>query len=119
MQISTIIAEIEQFAPTQYQEDYDNSGLIVGSINTEVESCLVCLDVTEEIIQEAIKKECKLIISHHPIVFSGLKKITGKTYTERIIIEAIKHNIAIYAVQTNFRFRFRRSKFQDGRKAKP
>lgn len=91
----------ENLAPLSLQESYDNSGLIVGNSNSEVSTVLVTLDVTEEIIEEAIKKQAQLIVAHHPIVFSGLKKITGKNYVERTIIKAIKNDIAIYAAHTN------------------
>eukprot|EP01132_Coremiostelium_polycephalum_P011465 gene11465-14047_t len=92
---------LESYAPLNYQEDYDNSGLIVGEADQEIHSALVALDCTEEIIDEAIVHNCNLIITHHPIVFKGLKKLTGKTYIERVVIKAIKHNIALYAIHTN------------------
>ncbi len=99
--IVEIIKVLEQLAPATYQEDYDNSGLIVGNISTEVKSILVCLDTTEEVIAEAIQLGANLIIAHHPILFKGLKKITGKTYVERVLIQAIQNDIAIYAIHTN------------------
>ncbi len=99
--IGKIISIIEDFAPLQYQESYDNSGLIIGNPNDLVDSALTCIDVTEKILEEAIVEGHKLIISHHPLVFKGLKRITGKTATERIVSKAIKHNIAIYAAHTN------------------
>ncbi|MBV6485562.1 MAG: GTP cyclohydrolase 1 type 2 [Flavobacteriales bacterium] len=101
MRIADIIKIIEDFAPLSYQENYDNAGLIVGDRSNIVSGVLICLDSTEEVINEAINKKCNLVIAHHPIVFSGLKKITGKTYIERTIIKAIKHDIAIYAAHTN------------------
>lgn len=101
MKIFEITSFLEQIAPLAYQESYDNSGLIVGDLNTEITQALVSLDCTEAIIGEAIARNCNLIISHHPIVFSGLKKITGKNYVERVIIKAIQNNIAIYAIHTN------------------
>ena len=91
----------EKLAPLSLQESYDNAGLIVGDANTEISSVLVALDVTEEVVNEAINKKAQLIIAHHPIIFSGLKKITGKNYVERTIIKAIKNDIAIYAAHTN------------------
>ena len=91
----------ENIAPLSLQESYDNAGLIVGNANAEISSVLVTLDVTEEIIDEAINKKAQLIVAHHPIIFSGLKKITGKNYVERTIIKAIKNDIAIYAAHTN------------------
>ena len=101
MKIKEIIAYLESLAPLSSQASYDNCGLIVGNSETEITSTLICLDSTEAIVDEAIEKGCNLIIAHHPIVFSGLKKITGKTYIERTIIKAIQNNIAIYAIHTN------------------
>lgn len=99
--IKEVISELEKKAPLFYQENYDNSGLIIGSKNTEVTGVLLSLDCTEDIVQEAIDKKCNLIISHHPIVFSGLKKINGNNYVERVVIKAIQNNIALYACHTN------------------
>ncbi len=93
---------LEKFSPLSLQESYDNSGLITGDINTEITTVLVTLDVTEKVVEEAIQKKAQLILAHHPIVFSGLKKFTGKNYVERTIIKAIKNDIAIYAAHTNF-----------------
>lgn len=101
MKISEIIAHLEEWAPPSLQESYDNSGLIVGSPLTDVTGVLVALDCTEAIVEEAIAKGCNLVVAHHPIVFSGLKKFTGKNYVERTVIAAIKNNIAIYAIHTN------------------
>ncbi len=92
---------LETFAPLVLQESYDNAGLITGDINSEIKSILVTLDVTEKVVEEAIQKKAQLIVAHHPIIFSGLKKITGKNYVERTIIKAIKNDIAIYAAHTN------------------
>ncbi|MBW6484083.1 MAG: Nif3-like dinuclear metal center hexameric protein [Vicingaceae bacterium] len=101
MNIKEITTLLEKFAPLSLQENYDNAGLIVGSATDEVSGILICLDSTEEIVDEAIEKNCNLIIAHHPIIFSGLKKLNGKNYIERTIIKAIKNNIAIYAAHTN------------------
>jgi dinuclear metal center YbgI/SA1388 family protein len=101
MKISEIINCIEETAPLCYQESYDNAGLIIGNKNDEVNSCLICLDVTEEVLDEAIKMKCELVIAHHPMIFSGIKKINGNNLTERLIIKAIKQDIAIYAAHTN------------------
>ncbi|TKC12670.1 Nif3-like dinuclear metal center hexameric protein [Pedobacter polaris] len=101
MKLSEITNFLEKIAPLNYQEDYDNSGLIVGSGNDEVNAALVALDCTEQIVDEAIAKNCNLIITHHPIVFKGLKKFNGKTYVERVVLKAIKNNIALYAIHTN------------------
>jgi dinuclear metal center YbgI/SA1388 family protein len=101
LKVKEIIAVLESFAPPSLQESYDNAGLITGNPEMEVSGALLCLDSTEAVIAEAIATGYNLIIAHHPIVFSGLKKITGKTYVERVIISAIKNNIAIYAAHTN------------------
>lgn len=101
MKIKDITNYLNSIAPLQIQESYDNAGLIVGNMNQEVTGVLVCLDSIEEIIDEAMSKGCNLIVAHHPIVFSGLKKFTGKNYIERCIIKAIKNDIAIYACHTN------------------
>lgn len=101
MIIKDITDFIENLAPVQLQETYDNAGLIIGDKNTEINQILVCLDVTENIVDEAIEKKCQLIISHHPLIFKGIKKINGNNSIEKIIIKAIKNNIAIYAVHTN------------------
>jgi dinuclear metal center YbgI/SA1388 family protein len=101
MKIDYVIKVIEQFAPPAYQESYDNSGLIIGDADAEVTGALICLDSTEEVIDEAIRKNCNLILAHHPIIFSGLKKISNRNYIGRTIIKAIQNNIAIYAAHTN------------------
>ncbi|MBC7567508.1 MAG: Nif3-like dinuclear metal center hexameric protein, partial [Pedobacter sp.] len=101
MRLSVLIKFLEEFAPPNYQEDYDNSGLLIGQPEQELVAALVALDCTEAIVDEAIENNCNLIITHHPIVFKGLKKITGKTYVERVVLKAIKNNIALYAIHTN------------------
>lgn len=101
MYIKDVIDYLESWAPKAYQESYDNSGLIVGDKNQAVSGVLVCLDSTEDVVQEAVDKNCNLVVAHHPIIFSGLKSLTGKNYIERTIIKAIKHDIAIYAIHTN------------------
>ena len=101
MKLKTIVEELESFAPKSFQESYDNSGLIVGSVEMEVKKVLFCLDSTEEVVEEAIEKGANLIVAHHPIVFTGLKSFTGKNYIERTVIKAIKNDIAIYAIHTN------------------
>ena len=99
--LQEIIDALEDFAPLHYQESYDNSGLIVGDRLCDVQNALLTLDCTEAVIDEAIEKNIQLIIAHHPIVFTGLKSLTGKNYIEKVIIKAIKHDIAIYAAHTN------------------
>ena len=101
MNLSQLTAFLESMAPLAYQEDYDNAGLIVGDPRREISKALLSLGCTEEVVEEAIAKGCELIIAHHPIVFRGLKKLTGKTYVERTVIKAIKHDIALYAIHTN------------------
>ena len=102
MKIKDITDYLETIAPLHYQENYDNSGLIVGDKNAPVKKILITLDAIEEVVDEAIKEKCQLIIAHHPIVFGGLKKLNGKNYIERVVIKAIKNNIAIYAIHTNY-----------------
>lgn len=101
MRISEIISYLEELAPPSLQESYDNSGLLIGSYTTEVDKALVCLDVTEEVIEEAVMQGCGLVIAHHPLIFSGLKRLNGANYVERTVIKAIKNNIAVYAIHTN------------------
>lgn len=101
MKLKEITSHLESIAPLAYQESYDNAGLICGNQDMDITGAVICLDSTEAVIDEAIANKCNLIIAHHPIVFSGLKKFTGKNYVERIIIKAIQNNIAIYAAHTN------------------
>ena len=101
MKIADIINALEQLAPLSLQEDYDNAGLITGNYNIECKGILCSLDATEEIVEEAKARNCNLIVAHHPVIFKGLKKITGRNYVEKAIIAAIKNDIAIYAIHTN------------------
>jgi dinuclear metal center YbgI/SA1388 family protein len=101
MKIKDITQFLETIAHPFYQEGYDNAGLIVGDPMTEITGVLVCLDSIETIIDEAVERGCNLLVAHHPIVFKGLKRFTGKNYVERTIIKAIKNDIAIYAIHTN------------------
>jgi dinuclear metal center YbgI/SA1388 family protein len=101
MKIIDLISAIEVFAAPELQEEYDNAGLITGNSDWECYGVLCCLDVTIEVIREAKAKNCNLIISHHPVIFRGLKRINGKNYVENTIIEAIKNDIALYAAHTN------------------
>ena len=100
MQIKEILNYIEELAPLSYAESFDNVGLLVGDKNKEVTNVLVTLDTLEATVDEAIAKNCNLIVSFHPILFSGLKSITGKNYVERTLLKAIKNDIAIYAIHT-------------------
>lgn len=99
--IKDIITHLEALAPLAYQENYDNAGLITGDASAEIKGAICCLDATEEVIDEAVQKGCNLVVAHHPIVFRGLKKLTGRNYVERVVIKAIKHDVAIYAIHTN------------------
>src|SRR6195952_1232275 len=101
MKIAEIITCLESIAHPSLQEPYDNAGLITGQGGWDCSGAIISLDATEEVIQEAIEKKCNLVIAHHPIVFKGLKQITGKNYVEKTIITAIKNDIAIYAIHTN------------------
>ena len=101
MKVVDIIRTLEEWAPKQHQESYDNSGLICGNPESVVTSVLCSLDCTEEVVEEAANKGCGMIIAHHPIVFSGLKSLTGKDYVERTVITAIQKGVAIYAIHTN------------------
>ena len=101
MKIQDIISFLETLAPVSLQESYDNAGLLTGNANWMCTGIITTLDSTEAVIEEAIVKKCNLIVAHHPIIFSGLKKITGKNYVEKTIIKAIKNDIAIYAIHTN------------------
>ena len=101
MKIKEVLSYLESKCPLAYQESYDNCGLIAGDAEQTIAGALLCLDSTEDVVKEAIKLKCNLIIAHHPILFSPVKKLTGKTYAERVIIAAIKHNICIYAMHTN------------------
>ena len=101
MKVQEIIAFLETIAPASLQESYDNAGLITGDTQWDCSGVITTLDVTEAVVLEAIEKKCNLIVAHHPIIFRGLKKITGKNYVEKTVIAAIKNDIAIYAIHTN------------------
>jgi dinuclear metal center YbgI/SA1388 family protein len=101
MRLKEIITYLDSMIPLSFQEDYDNSGLQVGDPEKEVESAILTLDVTEYVVDEAIENGCDLIISHHPVIFTGIKRLTGKTFTEKIILKAVQNSIAIYSAHTN------------------
>ena len=101
MRIKEITAELERFAPLSLQEEYDNAGLLIGNDNEEVNKALICLDLTDEVLDEAKQHECKLIISHHPLIFGGIRRLNGNDPVERLVIKAIQNNIAVYAIHTN------------------
>jgi dinuclear metal center YbgI/SA1388 family protein len=100
MTIRDIANCIEDFAPLNYAEGFDNVGLLIGNYATKVSGIIVTLDTLENVVDEAIERNCNLIVSFHPIIFSGLKKINGANYVERVILKAIKNDIAIYAMHT-------------------
>lgn len=100
-QLKELIRSLEQLAPPIYQESYDNAGLIVGNPTSEIEGVMTCLDATEAVLEEAIAKNCNVVVAHHPIVFKGLKSFTGQNYVERVVMKAIKQDIALYAIHTN------------------
>ncbi len=101
MQISKIINFLETIAPLSIQESYDNAGLITGTPEWDCTGAMISLDITEDVIDEALKNNCNLLIAHHPIIFKGLKRITGNEHVGRNIIRAIKNDLAIYAIHTN------------------
>lgn len=101
VKVKDIATVIEEFAPKELQESYDNAGLQVGDPEAEVSGVLLCLDVTEDVLKEAQERECNLIISHHPLIFKGLKSLTGATATQRLVIEALKKGTAVYSAHTN------------------
>jgi dinuclear metal center YbgI/SA1388 family protein len=101
MKVKDITSFLDNAIPLSFQESYDNAGLQVGDPENDISSALITLDVTEEILEEAAGSGCGIIIAHHPLIFAPLKKLTGRTYQERIISKAIKENIAIYASHTN------------------
>jgi len=99
--IQEVYNHLHEIAPFQYQESYDNAGIIVGNPDVEVTGVITCLDSTEAVIDEAIALGANLVVAHHPIVFRGLKRFTGKNYIEKTVIKAIKNDIAIIAIHTN------------------
>ncbi len=101
MKIVQVISALEEFAPLSLQEGFDNAGLQTGNIQQTITGILLCLDVTEEVVDEAIELECNLIISHHPLLFRPLKSLTGKNYIERCVIKACKYDLVIYSAHTN------------------
>lgn len=100
MKVKHVIQQIEQLSPLAYAESFDNVGLLVGDSEMPVTGVLLTLDTLESVVNEAIEKKCNLIVSFHPIIFSGLKSLTGKNYVERTVIKAIKNDIAIYSMHT-------------------
>ena len=101
MKLKDLSSYLDSAVPLSFQESYDNSGLQVGSPEKEISSAMISLDVTEEVIDEAIADKCDLVVSHHPLIFNGIKSLTGKSFTERIIYKAVKSDIAVYSAHTN------------------
>jgi dinuclear metal center YbgI/SA1388 family protein len=101
MKVKDVIAAIEEFAPPTYQESYDNAGLQVGDPEAAVKGILISLDVTEAVIAEAMERGCNMIVAHHPVIFFGIKRLSGRSYVERVVMQAIKNDISIYAAHTN------------------
>lgn len=101
MQVKDIVRALEKFAPLPLQDSYDNSGLQIGLTTAEVSGALLCLDVTEDVIEEAASEGCNLIVSHHPLLFKGCKRITEQDYVSRCVMSAIRHGIALYAAHTS------------------
>ena len=101
VKIKEVIDALERFAPLPLQESYDNAGLQVGLTEVDVSGALLCLDVTEAVVDEAVRKGCNLIVAHHPLIFRKLSQITDATYVQRTVIKAIQNNITIVAMHTN------------------
>jgi dinuclear metal center YbgI/SA1388 family protein len=101
MKIRDIVAPLEEFAPLSLQESYDNSGLVVGRYDDSVEAAVVCVDATEAVIDEAVRLGAGLVISHHPIIFGGIKRLNSYGYVERVVEKAIRCGVALYACHTN------------------
>ena len=101
MTVKDILNCITEIAPLQWQESYDNAGMQVGDLDAEVHKALICLDITEAIVDEAVAKNCDVIVSHHPLIFKGLKHLTPQTYIERAVMKAIKNDIAMISMHTN------------------
>ena len=101
MTVKNILNCITEIAPLQWQESYDNAGLQVGDLNAEAHKALICLDITEAIVDEAVAKHCNVIVSHHPLIFHGLKHLTPQTCIERAVMKAIKHDVAMICMHTN------------------
>lgn len=101
VKILEVVNALERFAPLSLQADFDNAGVQLGLTEREVSGALLCLDVTEAVVEEAIRLGCNLIVSHHPLIFRKLRRITGEDYVQRVVMEAIRHDIAIVSMHTN------------------
>ena len=101
MKVKDVTNYLETIAPLQLQEEYDNAGLIIGNGDDQIKGVLICLDITDEVLNEAVNTNCNLIIAHHPLIFTGLKKINDSSYPSSCVYKAIQHAISIYAIHTN------------------
>lgn len=101
IKVKDIAEAIEEFAPKDLQESYDNAGLQVGDPEMPVNAVLLCLDVNEDVIKEAMERECNMIVSHHPLIFRGIKNLTGADTTQRLVMETLKNGLAVYSAHTN------------------
>ena len=101
MKIKEVIDALERFAPLPLQEGYDNAGLQVGLTETEVSGALLCLDVTESIVDEALEKRCNLIVSHHPLLFHAIKTLSDINYVQRTVMKAIENHVTVVSMHTN------------------
>ena len=101
MKIKEIVDALERFAPLPLQDGFDNAGMQVGLTDADCAGALLCLDVTEEVLDEAISLGCNLVVSHHPLIFKGIKSLTGDNYVERCVMKAVKHDITIFSAHTN------------------
>jgi len=99
--VKEVVYALDRIAPRQFAESYDNPGLLCGNLETAVTGVITCLDCTEAVVEEAKKRGCNLIVAHHPIIFKGIKSLTGKNYVERTVMAAIKEDVAVYAIHTN------------------
>lgn len=102
MIVRDIVDCLNAYAPLSLQEDYDNAGLQIGSGDDELRGVLLCVDVTPAVVEEAVAKDCNMIVSHHPLIFKGLKHLGGNTFTERAVIAAVRHGLSVYCGHTNF-----------------
>ena len=101
MKIKQVLSALEQFAPLPLQESWDNAGLQLGLTEAEVSGALLCLDVDERIVDEAVRRGCNLIVSHHPLLFRGLKQISDANQVQRTVMKALKNDIAVVSMHTN------------------
>lgn len=101
VRIQDVTAALESWAPPAYQESYDNAGLLVGDPHAPLTGVLLCLDATEAVVAEAVRRGCNLVVAHHPVLFKGLKKINTGSYVGRAVVSAVKHDVALYAAHTN------------------